>query len=291
MRRMLASRAFLFISLLPILVTSLPALSQVPGKTLIVVAHPDDEYYFAATVYRMAVQLRGDVDELIITDGEGGYRYSTLAEPYYGKNLTNETIGRQSLPAIRRREAVRAGRVLGIRHHYFLNQKDTAFTTDQSNGQKSGWNITLITGTISSLVKREHYRYIFCILPRTSMHGHHQETTELASTVIQALPTDARPALLGFDTDGRTFPSNETWPASYAYAFDRTTTFGFHDSLSYQIIVHWMIAEHKSQGLFQTMCGKDPREYIWVSSIDASPAASSLFRLLALPSSSLKGPR
>jgi hypothetical protein len=47
---------------------------------LIVVAHPDDDYYFAATVYRMAVQLHGQVDELIITNGEGGFRYSILAE-------------------------------------------------------------------------------------------------------------------------------------------------------------------------------------------------------------------
>jgi len=64
------------------------ALAQTPGKTLLVVAHPDDEYYFAATVYRMAVQLGGRVDELIITNGEGGYRYSTLAEPFYKKSLT-----------------------------------------------------------------------------------------------------------------------------------------------------------------------------------------------------------
>jgi hypothetical protein len=44
-----------------------------------------------------------------------------------------------------------------------------------------------------------------------------------------------------------------------------------------------MIAEHKSQGLPQTMCGKDPKEYIWVdfaSSTEARTAAISLFRLL-----------
>jgi len=58
-----------------------------PGKALIIVAHPDDEYYFAATVYRMAVQLNGRVDELIITDGGGGFHYSTLAEPYYKKQF------------------------------------------------------------------------------------------------------------------------------------------------------------------------------------------------------------
>ena len=39
------------------------------------------------------MQLNGRVDELIITDGEGGFRYSTLAEPYYKKLLTNEAIG------------------------------------------------------------------------------------------------------------------------------------------------------------------------------------------------------
>ncbi len=69
--------------------------AEPPGKVLIVVAHPDDEYYFAATVYRLAVQLGAIVDELIITDGEGGFRYSTLAEPYYKKKLTVERIGRK----------------------------------------------------------------------------------------------------------------------------------------------------------------------------------------------------
>lgn len=64
-----------------------------PGKTLLVVAHPDDEYYCAATIYKMAVQLGGTVDELIITNGEGGCRYSTLAEAYYKKTLTVEAVG------------------------------------------------------------------------------------------------------------------------------------------------------------------------------------------------------
>lgn len=72
-------------------------------RTLLVVAHPNDDYYFAATVYRMAVQLHGQVDELIVTNGEGGSRYSILAEPHYNESLTIETIGRKKLPAIRKR--------------------------------------------------------------------------------------------------------------------------------------------------------------------------------------------
>ena len=71
----------------------------------------------------MAVQLGGAVDELIITNGEGGFRYSTLAEAYYKKPLTIEAVGRKELPTIRRREAIQAGRVLGIRTHYFLNRE------------------------------------------------------------------------------------------------------------------------------------------------------------------------
>jgi len=71
------------------------------------------------------VQLGGRVDELIITNGEGGFRYSTLAEPYYKKSLTSEAIGREELPAIRRKETIRAGKVLGIQKH-FLDQKTRA---------------------------------------------------------------------------------------------------------------------------------------------------------------------
>ena len=71
--------------------------SEVPTKVLIVVAHPDDEYYFAATTYRIAVELHGIVDALVITNGEGGFHYSTLAEPFYQKPLTNEAVGQNAL--------------------------------------------------------------------------------------------------------------------------------------------------------------------------------------------------
>lgn len=47
-----------------------------PLKILLVVAHPDDEYYFAATTYRLAQELQARVDQVIITNGEGGFRYS-----------------------------------------------------------------------------------------------------------------------------------------------------------------------------------------------------------------------
>src|SRR5580704_8744819 len=40
-----------------------------PGaKVLLVVAHPDDEYTFAATVDRIAKELNGTVDQVVITN-------------------------------------------------------------------------------------------------------------------------------------------------------------------------------------------------------------------------------
>ena len=263
--------------------------AQPPGKTHIVVAHPDDEYYFAATVYRMAVELGGRVDEFIITNGEGGFRYSTLGEPYYRKSLTVEAIGRKELPAIRRKEAINAGKVLGIQKHFFLGQKDERFTTDEEEGPNHGWNSALITGKIATLVKRGHYKYVFSVLPRSTTHGHHQAATELAACAIQRLPENLRPVLLGFDTDAAEYVApplvekSQRWTVAYAYAFDRTTAFGFQNALTYQIVVNWMIAEHKSQGLLQTMQNKDPKEYIWIdleSAPEAQTAASFLFHLL-----------
>ena len=82
-------------------------------KLLIVVAHPDDEYAFAATTYRLTRELGWAADLVVITNGEAGYRYSALAEAVYGVVLTSERDARSRLPAIRRRETLAAGKVLG----------------------------------------------------------------------------------------------------------------------------------------------------------------------------------
>jgi LmbE family N-acetylglucosaminyl deacetylase len=280
----------LFVTFIFSLFLTIGSSAEPPGKVLLVIAHPDDEYYFAATVYRLAVQLGGTVDELIITDGEGGFRYSTLAEPYYKKTLTIERIGRRELPRIRKKEAMNAGRVLGIHKHLFLGQKDEYFT-DDVEASIAHWDSNKVVATIAARMKKEHYAYVFSILPRSTTHGGHQAATTLAADAIDRLPENSRPVLLGFDTDDAAFEASQRiqetqrWPAAFAYTFDRTVKFGFHDALSYQIVVDWMIAEHKSQGLLQTLCGRDPREYIWVdleSSQEAQNQADLLFRTLAM---------
>src|SRR5580692_2765321 len=93
-----------------------------PGKLLIVVAHPDDEYACAATTYRMVRELGWTADQVIVTNGESGYRYASLAEIFYGASLTHDGDDRARLAGIRKQEAIRAGKILGIRQHYFLDQ-------------------------------------------------------------------------------------------------------------------------------------------------------------------------
>jgi hypothetical protein len=51
------------------------------------------------------------------------------------------------------------------------------------------------------------------------------------------------------------------------------------DSLSYQIIVDWVIAEHKSQGFFQTTVGQNRFENVWVFSNGGSSANKTAPRL------------
>jgi len=45
-------------------------------RVLLVVAHPDDESEMAGTIYRLTKELSGVVDQVIVSDGEGGFRYA-----------------------------------------------------------------------------------------------------------------------------------------------------------------------------------------------------------------------
>lgn len=230
-------------------------------RVLIVVAHPDDESCFAATTYRIAKELGGTVDQLVITNGEGGYRYSLLANKIYNLDLTNEEVGRKYLPDIRKQELLNAGRILGVRDHFFLDQPDPGYTQDVQ-AAFAAWDDELVKLDLSDLLARGHYDFIFALLPTAGTHGHHKAATIFALRAVEALPEAARPVVLGctFARPGQGpgfaglegFPETQPLPDAPIFHFDREVKFGFQDKLSYQIVVNWAIAEHKSQGLFET---------------------------------------
>src|SRR5579872_4357159 len=114
--------------------------SNTPPRVLIVVAHPDDELCFAATVYEITHNLGGTVDQLVVTNGEGGFHYSFLAESYYNLPLTNEAVGRAALPEIRQRELFNAGKIMGISNHFFLDEKDIRNTKDIDEVLTQHWH-------------------------------------------------------------------------------------------------------------------------------------------------------
>jgi LmbE family N-acetylglucosaminyl deacetylase len=244
------------------------------GKVLVVVAHPDDEYACAASVYRLVRERGWVADQVIVTNGEAGYRYSTLAEVVYGVSLVREADGRAHLPAIRREEAVRAGRLLGIRHQYFLGEKDSGFATDAASADASAWDRARIRETLSGLMKRERYDAVFVLLPTAETHGHHRAATLLTLETVAAMAEAERPQVFGVEARGKdereriftgltSAPVTKSTGAMPEFVFDRTARFGYRDALSYQIVVSWVIAEHKSQGLFQTEYEQHELEEFW----------------------------
>lgn len=244
-----------------------------PAHILLVVAHPDDEYDMAATVYRIATELRGVADEIIITDGEAGYHYSSLAERYYGVALTDESASRARLAQIRAEESRRAAKVLGIRHQWFLKEKNIPFTQSSDAPLHSSWHTKRIVQVISQRVREEQYDFVFVLLPEPETHGEHKAATILTLEAVDALPSEYRPIVLGAAAGNSTRAEyklllaqslTRTLTIEPEFHFDRETHFGYQKSLSYQIVVDWVIAEHKSQGLFQTKCLQDRYENFWI---------------------------
>lgn len=252
----------------------LPARASGGGRLLIVVAHPDDEYAFAATTYRLTHELGWTADQVVITDGESGYRYSALAEAVYGKALANEHDGRTNLPAIRKKETERAGKLIGIGRHYFLDQRDLGFATDRATAGTGNWDHDRVLGFVRGLLERERYDAVFTLLPTAETHGHHRAAAAIAQEAAAALPADRRPVVLGAEPRSRADRATTFEGKGPVLAFDRTASFGYHDALNYQIVVNWVIAEHKSQGLFQRDCGRHDLEEFWVLGGDATPQSA-----------------
>ena len=89
-------------------------------RVLVVQAHPDDETYFGGLIYKTASDLQGVVDIVVVTDGQGGYNCSIVAEWHYHRKLTDPMIGRENLPFLRKQEMLNSARILSVRDVFFL---------------------------------------------------------------------------------------------------------------------------------------------------------------------------
>lgn len=275
-----------------------PLLAKESGpRVLIVDAHPDDEAAFAGAVYKINHDLHGTVDLVVITDGQGGYKYSTLGGSYYHLKLTDEKVGRKYLPAIRQGEMERAGKIIGLHHIYFLKQRDNRYTLDPHEVLDSNWNIPFVKAQLKQIMLRGHYDFLLMLLPVESTHGHHKAAGILALTVLNSLPVNfPHPIALGGDdidsgkaptpfTGLTGFPITHVSDGAPSYSFDRRQSFGFHHALNYKVIVNWDIAEHKSQGTEQLGMNRgDFEEYYYfdVNPPEGRAKAKALFDKLAV---------
>ena len=266
-------------------------------RVLALTAHADDHAAFAATIYKLSHDLHAQVDLVVITNGEAGFKYSTLAEAYYGLELTRPEIGRRYLPGIRKKEAMAGGKILGVRKYFFLNQPDKAFTLSADTVIRFHWNKSAVESRLRQIIFSGRYNYILTLLPTEGTHGGHKAATIEALEVVSHLPRSRRPIVLGESDSEKAvdvplrftglpgYPSTAVRSGRSSFLFDRTRKFGYRDALDYRIVVNWMIAEHKSQGTMQTLMNAGEVENFWFFDINddsASQATQRLFDRLAL---------
>ena len=262
---------------------------------LCVVAHPDDETVFAGTLFKTATHLGGACDILLITNGEGGFKYSTLAERLYDLELTDEAVGRANLPRIRREEFLEGCVYLGVRDVLFLDQQDHRYSQDPSEvlaHDADVWELVEIELAIDRALREGGYDFVLGHLPTPTNHGHHQAATLLALRAVNRMPASARPVFLGATTNPEaSFTELAGYPEAAAVAgpvheFDRTQPFGHRDKLDYNVVVNWVIAAHKSQGTMQLAMSRGERERFFVldtGTLDAHVKAAAWFEALKEP--------
>lgn len=230
-------------------------------RILLVTAHPDDDVIFAATVWKTTKLLNGTVDLAVMTNGEGGYKYSTLGNYVYGLELDKEEVGREYLPGIRKKELMNGGEIVGIRNYFFFDKKDFYYTLDVEETLEK-WETESVVTRLVDIIEEGEYDFIFLLLPFPEFHGHHKASAVLALEALDRLPKDERPIAFetfirrGPDDPGIEFSELPGHPKTkvmdgITFEFDRNQPFGFNERLNYSIIANWVAAEHKSQGTMQ----------------------------------------
>ncbi len=244
------------------LVLGLFSFAQGP-KVLVVTAHPDDETGFSVTMFKITRELKGSVDMLVMTDGGGGFADSHLGALYFGLPLTDSIVARTHLPMIRKQEILNAGKIMGVRNIYFMEQPDDFYSTNITpyiTGKN--WNIPYVENRMDVILAEREYDFIITMLPHPGQHGHHKTAVVLALRAVQRYKGPNKPIIIAGSsivngTKPTAFSMLEGYPetkikaTSPLFTLDRAYRFAENDKLSYKIVADWVIAEYKSQGAIQ----------------------------------------
>ncbi|AFK02384.1 LmbE family protein [Emticicia oligotrophica DSM 17448] len=262
-----------------LLLVSYMGISQGP-RVLIVTAHPDDETMFPATIFKITHEMKGTADLALITDGSGGYN-GLVASSYYGKNLTDSTVGRTYLPLLRKKELLCSGEIMGIRNFYFFDQVDDYYQLDPLPflaGQR--WDIDFCDRKLDKILKEGQYDYVICLIPSEEQHAHHKTASILALRAVQRMK-DKKPVILGGRslnknytysfTQLEAYPETQILSTAPVFYFDRSYGFGENNKHSYMIVADWVKACHKTQsGDMNSSMHKGELETFWYFDINGS---------------------
>ena len=156
---------------------------------MVVLAHPDDETMMAPLIARTALKEGKTVAIVYATRGEGG----------------GNMVGTQAGPALgilREVELRDCLRGLGVRHVFFLDQNDFAYT-ESAGATLARWDHEKAVGGVVRLMRALRPEVILTIHPAPfpGQHGHHQTAGLIATEAFNAAADTRRfPAQL--DAEG-----------------------------------------------------------------------------------------
>lgn len=268
-----------------------------PGapRILGVVAHPDDEIAFGGLLYKAATHLGARCDLVVITNGEAGFKYATLAEAMYSAELTDEAVGRARLPQIRKRELLESAGYLGVNGVRFLDEQDHRYTTDIDEvlgPNAKVWDLPRVRRELDSVLEAGRYDFVVGLRPREQTHAHHKAATLLATEAVLHQPVERRPVMLvvGVTEHAKATPlefaANDGGLVVGPFVFDRTQKFGHQEKLDYRVVINWAIAAHKTQGTMQLFAGRGEREEYFLfgeQRLEGARKAAELFERLREP--------
>lgn len=232
-------------------------------KVLVVTAHPDDETGFSVTMFKITHEMKGIVDMAVMTDGGGGFADSQLGAMYYGLNLTDSVTARNHLPLLRKQEILNAGRIMGVRNMFYMEQPDDWYSTDPTpyiSGKN--WDIPYVERRMDKILDDGDYDFVITMLPHVGQHGHHKTAVLMALRAVKRFNGAKKPIIIaGSPTTLQSkpmeftmlegFPETKIKKDAPQFVLNRAFKFKENDKVSYKIVADWVIAEYKSQGAIQ----------------------------------------
>jgi LmbE family N-acetylglucosaminyl deacetylase len=164
---------------------------------------------------------------------------------------------------LRKQEILNAGKIMGVRNIYFMEQPDDWYTTDITpyiSGKN--WDIGYVERRMDRLLAERGYDFIITMLPHAGQHGHHKTSVLMALRALQRYKGPNKPIIIaGSSMSANSKPSDFTMldgypetklkPNAPKFTLNRAFRFKENDKVSYKIVADWVISEYKSQGAIQ----------------------------------------